>query len=140
MKSTNLPPKTERGARLRGQQSAHIRGQLIIWVNDINRVKKNAEEMSGDEDSGRYGEHLKTAGEESSSIESGACDTKYLLYEDEQDFKDYVKLGPLEVKLMTVESKKMPIHFQEKETPVKFYEDVRSPESHITYKMMKSFL
>ncbi|XP_010988684.3 coiled-coil domain-containing protein 83 [Camelus dromedarius] len=94
----------------------------------------------GDEDSGRYGEHLKTAGEESSSIESGACDTKYLLYEDEQDFKDYVKLGPLEVKLMTVESKKMPIHFQEKETPVKFYEDVRSPESHITYKMMKSFL
>ncbi|KAB1272327.1 Coiled-coil domain-containing protein 83 [Camelus dromedarius] len=94
----------------------------------------------GDEDSSRYGEHLKTAGEESSSIESGACDTKYLLYEDEQDFKDYVKLGPLEVKLMTVESKKMPIHFQEKETPVKFYEDVRSPESHITYKMMKSFL
>ncbi|XP_072825166.1 coiled-coil domain-containing protein 83 isoform X2 [Vicugna pacos] len=94
----------------------------------------------GDEDSGRYGEHLKTAGEESSSIESGACDTKYLLNEDEQDFKDYVKLGPLEVKLMTVESKKMPIHLQEKETPVKFYEDVRSPESHITYKMMKSFL
>nr|XP_031537314.1 coiled-coil domain-containing protein 83 [Vicugna pacos] len=94
----------------------------------------------GDEDSGRYGEHLKTAGEESSSIEFGACDTKYLLNEDEQDFKDYVKLGPLEVKLMTVESKKMPIHFQEKETPVKFYEDVRSPESHITYKMMKSFL
>ncbi|XP_010971719.2 coiled-coil domain-containing protein 83 isoform X1 [Camelus bactrianus] len=94
----------------------------------------------GNEDSGRYSEHLKTAGEESSSIESGACDTKYLLYEDEQDFKDYVKLGPLEVKLMTVESKKMPIHFQEKETPVKFYEDVRSPESHITYKMMKSFL
>ena len=54
--------------------------------------------------------------------------------------QDYVNLGPLEVKLMTVESKKMPIHFQEKETPVKFYEDVRSPESHITYKMMKSFL
>ncbi|XP_028356823.1 coiled-coil domain-containing protein 83 [Physeter macrocephalus] len=92
------------------------------------------------EDSSRYGQHLKTDEEESSSIEIGASDMKYLLYEDERDFKDYVNLGPLEVKLMTVESKKMPIHFQEKETPVKFYEDVRSRESHITYKMMKSFL
>nr|XP_005903538.1 PREDICTED: coiled-coil domain-containing protein 83 [Bos mutus] len=88
----------------------------------------------------RFGQLLKIDEEESSSIEFGASDMKYLLYEDEQDFKDYVNLGPLEVKLMTVESKKMPIHFQEKETPVKFYEDVRSPESHITYKMMKSFL
>ncbi|XP_061058747.1 coiled-coil domain-containing protein 83 [Eubalaena glacialis] len=92
------------------------------------------------EESSRYGQHLKIDEEESSSIEFGASDMKYLLYEDERDFKDYVNLGPLEVKLMTVESKKMPIHFQEKETPVKFYEDVRSPESHITYKMMKSFL
>ncbi|XP_029064959.1 coiled-coil domain-containing protein 83 [Monodon monoceros] len=90
------------------------------------------------EDSSRYSQHLKID-EESSSIEFGASDMKYLLYEDERDFKDYVNLGPLEVKLMTVESKKMPIHFQE-ETPVKFYDDVRSPESHITYKMMKSFL
>ncbi|XP_057551415.1 coiled-coil domain-containing protein 83 [Hippopotamus amphibius kiboko] len=92
------------------------------------------------EESSRYGQHLKIDEEESSSIEFGASDMKYLLYEDEQDFKDYVNLGPLEVKLMTVESKKMPIHFQKKETPVKFYEDVRSPESHITYKMMKSLL
>ncbi|XP_062950940.1 coiled-coil domain-containing protein 83 [Cynocephalus volans] len=76
---------------------------------------------------------------ESSSTEFGGPDTKYLLYEDEQDFKDYVKLGPLEVKLMSVQSKKMPIHSQEKEMPVKFDEDVRSPESLITYKMMKSF-
>ncbi|XP_024619393.1 coiled-coil domain-containing protein 83 [Neophocaena asiaeorientalis asiaeorientalis] len=90
------------------------------------------------EDSSRYSQHLKID-EESSSIEFGASDMKYLLYEDERDFKDYVNLGPLEVKLMTVESKKMPIHFQE-ETPDKFYDDVRSPESHITYKMMKSFL
>ncbi|XP_070313274.1 coiled-coil domain-containing protein 83 isoform X3 [Odocoileus virginianus] len=88
----------------------------------------------------RLGQLLEIDEEESSRIEFGASDMKYLLYEDEQDFKDYVNLGPLEVKLMTVESKKMPIHFQEKETPVKFYEDVRSPESHITYKMMKSFL
>uniref|UniRef100_A0A8C3W1Y7 Coiled-coil domain containing 83 n=1 Tax=Catagonus wagneri TaxID=51154 RepID=A0A8C3W1Y7_9CETA len=92
------------------------------------------------EDSSRYSKHLKIDEEESSSIAFGASDMKYLLYEDEQDFKDYVNLGPLEVKLMTMESKKKPIHFQEKEIPVKFYEDVRSPESHITYKMMKSFL
>ncbi|XP_065793031.1 coiled-coil domain-containing protein 83 [Muntiacus reevesi] len=88
----------------------------------------------------RLGQLLVIDEEESSRIEFGACDMKYLLYEDEQDFKDYVNLGPLEVKLMTVEGKKMAIHFQEKETPVKFYEDVRSPESHITYKMMKSFI
>ncbi|XP_054432145.1 coiled-coil domain-containing protein 83 [Pteronotus mesoamericanus] len=75
-----------------------------------------------------------------SCTEFGVSDMKYLLYEDEQDFKSYTKLGPLQVKLMRVESKKMPIHFQEKEAPVKFNEDVRSPESHITYKMMKSFL
>uniref|UniRef100_A0A2K6T5A4 Coiled-coil domain containing 83 n=1 Tax=Saimiri boliviensis boliviensis TaxID=39432 RepID=A0A2K6T5A4_SAIBB len=83
---------------------------------------------------------VKTAEEESSCTESGDTDVQYLLYEEEKDFKDYVNLGPLGVKLMSVESKKMPIHFQEKEIPVKPYEDIRSPESHITYKMMKSFL
>ncbi|XP_007448892.1 PREDICTED: coiled-coil domain-containing protein 83 isoform X1 [Lipotes vexillifer] len=91
------------------------------------------------EDSSRYGQHLKID-EESSSIEFGASDMKYLLYEDEWDFTDYVNLGPLEMKLMTVESKKMPVHVQEEETPVKFYDDARGPESHITYKMMKSLL
>uniref|UniRef100_A0A2K5SCV6 Coiled-coil domain containing 83 n=1 Tax=Cebus imitator TaxID=2715852 RepID=A0A2K5SCV6_CEBIM len=85
-------------------------------------------------------QYVKTAEEEGSCTESGDTDVKYLLYEDEKDFKDYVNLGPLGVKLMSVESKKMPIHFQEKEIPVKPYEDIRSPESHITYKMMKSFL
>ncbi|XP_054097367.2 coiled-coil domain-containing protein 83 isoform X3 [Callithrix jacchus] len=85
-------------------------------------------------------QYVKTVEEESSCTESGDTDVKYLLYEDEKDFKDYVNLGPLGVKLMSVESKKMPIHFQEKEIPVKFYEGIRSPESHITYKMMKSFL
>ncbi|XP_007944452.1 coiled-coil domain-containing protein 83 [Orycteropus afer afer] len=84
--------------------------------------------------------HLKTDEEESSCIEFGASEMKYLLYEDEQDFKDYVNLGPLEVKLMTVESQKMPIHFEEKEIPVKFYEDISNPQRHITYKMVKSFL
>ncbi|XP_045037988.1 coiled-coil domain-containing protein 83 isoform X2 [Desmodus rotundus] len=90
-------------------------------------------------DSVRPEQHLDTD-EVSSCPEFGASDLKYLLYEDEQDFKSYVNLGPLKVKLMRVDSKKMPIHFHEKEGPVKLNDDVRSPESHITHKMMKSFL
>ncbi|XP_018892581.4 coiled-coil domain-containing protein 83 isoform X4 [Gorilla gorilla gorilla] len=85
-------------------------------------------------------QYVKIDKEENSCTEFGDTDMKHLLYEDEKDFKDYVNLGPLGVKLMSVESKKMPIHFQEKEIPVKLYKDVRSPESHITYKMTKSFL
>ncbi|XP_059247532.1 coiled-coil domain-containing protein 83 isoform X2 [Mustela nigripes] len=92
------------------------------------------------EDGIRYAKQLQTDEENSSCIEFGPSDIKYLLYEDEKDFKDYVNLGPLQVKLMSVKSQKMPIHFQEKEIPVKCYEDVRRPESRITYKMMKSFL
>ncbi|XP_076969479.1 coiled-coil domain-containing protein 83 isoform X2 [Tamandua tetradactyla] len=91
------------------------------------------------EDSIRDALYLKKDEKESSCLEFGASDMTYLLYEDERDFKDYVNLGPLEVKLMSVESKKMPIHFQDKEVPVKFYEDVSSTENYITYKMMKSF-
>ncbi|XP_037378977.1 coiled-coil domain-containing protein 83 isoform X1 [Talpa occidentalis] len=77
---------------------------------------------------------------ESMCTESGISRMENLLYEDEQDFKDYVNLGPLAVKLMSVEGKKMSIHFQEAESPLKFYEDVRSPENRITYKIVKSFL
>ncbi|EGW05899.1 Coiled-coil domain-containing protein 83, partial [Cricetulus griseus] len=77
---------------------------------------------------------------DSSSIEIKGSVIHYLLHEDEQDFKDYVKLGPLALKLMSVEGKKMPIHFQEKETPLITYEDLKVPDNHITHKMMKSFL
>uniref|UniRef100_A0AC11BSC0 Coiled-coil domain containing 83 n=1 Tax=Ovis aries TaxID=9940 RepID=A0AC11BSC0_SHEEP len=115
--------------------------QLIdIKSRDVSSISFGSSGFHLSHKDSRLGQLLKIDEEESSSIEFGASDMKYLLYEDEQDFKDHVNLGPLEVKLMTVESKKMTIHFQEKETPVKFYEDVRSPESHITYKMMKSFL
>ncbi|XP_003780896.1 coiled-coil domain-containing protein 83 [Otolemur garnettii] len=89
-------------------------------------------------DSMRYIQSLRAQEQDSSSTEW--CDMKYLLYEDERDFKDYQNLGPLGVKLMSVKSKKMPIHFQEKESPIKFYEDVRSSGNRITYKMVKSFL
>ncbi|KAF5927077.1 hypothetical protein HPG69_018344 [Diceros bicornis minor] len=83
----------------------------------ISSVGSSALHLSH-EDSIGYGQYLKTDEGESSCIEFGTSDMKYLLYEDERDFKDYVKLGPLEVKLMSVEGKKMPIHFQEKENPV----------------------
>nr|XP_020022350.1 coiled-coil domain-containing protein 83 [Castor canadensis] len=92
------------------------------------------------EDSTTNVRNLKISEEDSSGTEYGGSSVKYLLYEDERDFKDYTNLGPLAVKLMCVQSKKMPIHFQEKEMPVKFYEDTSSPENHIIYKMMKSFL
>nr|XP_023420355.1 coiled-coil domain-containing protein 83 [Cavia porcellus] len=92
------------------------------------------------EDSGRTIHHLKTNEVESSCTKFRDSHMKYLLYEDEGDFKEHVDLGPLAVKLMRVESKKMPIHFQEKEISLKFDEDVSSPENRITYKMMKSFL
>ncbi|XP_028626408.1 coiled-coil domain-containing protein 83 [Grammomys surdaster] len=82
----------------------------------------------------------KTESKDGSSSETESSILKYLLREDEQDFKEYVNLGPLALKLMSVQGKKMPIHFQEKEIPVEFYEDMRSPESRITHKMMKTFL
>ncbi|EFB29207.1 hypothetical protein PANDA_005562, partial [Ailuropoda melanoleuca] len=116
-------------------QPAEVKGRDFM----SSSVESSASYLSHEDGIG-YAKHLKTDEENSSCIEFGASGMKYLLYEDEQDFKDYVNLGPLQVKLMSVESKKMPIHFQEKEIPVKCYEDVRIPESRITYKMMKSFL
>ncbi|XP_032751830.1 coiled-coil domain-containing protein 83 [Rattus rattus] len=82
----------------------------------------------------------KTGSKEGSCTEIEDPIVKYLVQEDEQDFKEYVNLGPLALKLMSVQGKKMPIHFQEKEIPIEFYEDMRNPESHITHKMMKTFL
>ncbi|GAB1292321.1 Coiled-coil domain-containing protein 83 [Apodemus speciosus] len=82
----------------------------------------------------------KTGSKDGSSTETEGSITRYLLHEDEQDFKEYVNLGPLALKLMTVQGKKMPIHFQEKDIPTEFYEDMRSPESRITHKMMKTFI
>ncbi|XP_027982596.1 coiled-coil domain-containing protein 83 isoform X2 [Eumetopias jubatus] len=116
-------------------QPAEVKGRDIT----SSSVESSALYLSHEHGIG-YAKQLKTDEENNPCVDFGTSDTKYLLYEDEQDFKDYVNLGPLQVKLMSVESKKMPIHFQEKEIPIKCYEDVKSPESHITYKMMKSFL
>nr|XP_048291116.1 coiled-coil domain-containing protein 83 isoform X1 [Myodes glareolus] len=77
-------------------------------------------------------------GSVSSSAEIEGSVMHYLLHEDEQDFKEYVNLGPVALKLLSVQGKRMPIHFQEKESPLKSYDDIQSPESHITHKMMKT--
>ncbi|EDL06754.1 coiled-coil domain-containing protein 83 isoform X1 [Mus musculus] len=83
----------------------------------------------------------KTVSKDGSNPEMESSITQHLLHEDEQDFKEYVNLGPLALKLMTVQGKKMPIHFQEKEIPAEVYEDMqRNPESHITHKLMKTFI
>ncbi|XP_008069428.1 coiled-coil domain-containing protein 83 [Carlito syrichta] len=114
-----------------------------VEVERRGRVSSSAESSAlhaSCENSAKDVQHLKVDAEKNSCTGFGDSNMKYLLHEDEQDFKDYVNLGPLGVKLMSVKSKKMPIHFQEKEMPVKFYDDISSPENRITYTMMKSFL
>ncbi|XP_043849646.1 coiled-coil domain-containing protein 83 [Dromiciops gliroides] len=71
-------------------------------------------------------------------IECGASDLSYLLYEDEKDFKEYTKLGPLEVKLMAIEGQKKPIHEAMKEMTKKDWEDAGKTENFITYRMIRS--
>ncbi|KAM7330508.1 hypothetical protein ACRRTK_009697 [Alexandromys fortis] len=80
----------------------------------------------------------KTEREGGSSTEMEDSVIHYLLHEDERDFKEYVNLGPVALKLLRVEGKKMPIHFQEKESPLKSYDDIQSPQSHITHKMLRA--
>ncbi|XP_050010320.1 coiled-coil domain-containing protein 83 [Alexandromys fortis] len=82
----------------------------------------------------------KTEREGGSSTEMEDSVIHYLLHEDERDFKEYVNLGPVALKLLRVEGKKMPIHFQEKESPLKSYDDIQSPQSHITHKMVNTLL
>ncbi|XP_067424885.1 coiled-coil domain-containing protein 83 isoform X2 [Emydura macquarii macquarii] len=65
-----------------------------------------------------------------------------LLYEDEKDFQEYLKLGPLETKLMSAVGRAMPIHEEMREMPSKcqFEDSFDTPKSegHITYQMIKS--
>ncbi|XP_048216590.1 coiled-coil domain-containing protein 83 [Perognathus longimembris pacificus] len=84
-------------------------------------------------------QRLKTLEGFGSWQELGGSPLNFLLYEDERDFKDYSNLGPLAVKLMSVQGKRMPIHAEEKEMPINVYEESRNPEAHVTYQMMKSF-
>ncbi|KAM6382197.1 coiled-coil domain-containing protein 83 [Alca torda] len=64
-----------------------------------------------------------------------------LLYEDEKDFQEYLKLGPLETKLMCVVGRAMPIHKEPEEMPSRTHiEDGISgkSESHITAQMIEA--
>ncbi|XP_075775528.1 coiled-coil domain-containing protein 83 [Pelodiscus sinensis] len=65
-----------------------------------------------------------------------------ILYEDEKDFQEYLKLGPLETKLMSAVGTAMPIHEELREMPSKCqFEDsfeTYKSEGHITYRMVKS--
>ncbi|XP_062441836.1 coiled-coil domain-containing protein 83 [Rhea pennata] len=64
-----------------------------------------------------------------------------LLYEDEKDFQEYLKLGPLETKLMCVVGRAMPIHKESQEMPSKsHFEDgfISKSDRHITAQMIKS--
>ncbi|NXK17051.1 CCD83 protein, partial [Arenaria interpres] len=64
-----------------------------------------------------------------------------LLYEDEKDFQEYLKLGPLETKLMCVVGRAMPIHKDPKEMPSRSHledEICGKSDQHITAKMIKA--
>ncbi|XP_036603412.1 coiled-coil domain-containing protein 83-like [Trichosurus vulpecula] len=65
---------------------------------------------------------------ENVSIRFSASDLSYLLYEDEKDFKEYTELGPLEVKLTTIEGQKKPIHEEVQEMTKKDWEDAWKTE------------
>ncbi|XP_038617874.1 coiled-coil domain-containing protein 83 isoform X2 [Tachyglossus aculeatus] len=79
--------------------------------------------------------------EDGRSSVSSASRLSYLLYQEEQDFKEYAKMGSLEVKFMCVEGLAMPIHQNEKEAPSRRErEALQEPGSHITHKMVQSLL
>ncbi|NWU51512.1 CCD83 protein, partial [Dromas ardeola] len=64
-----------------------------------------------------------------------------LLYENEKDFQEYLKLGPLETKLMCVVGRAMPIHKEPEEMLSRTHiEDGISgkSDSHITAQMIKA--
>ncbi|XP_038169372.1 coiled-coil domain-containing protein 83 [Arvicola amphibius] len=121
---------------------------MLPETDNEENLKSPAETESGEALNLLLGSHeasspediqlTKTEREGSSSTEIESSVIHCLLHEDEQDFKEYVNLGPVALKLLSVEGKRMPILFQEKESPLKSYDDIQSPESHITHKMVKT--
>ncbi|NXH72282.1 CCD83 protein, partial [Hydrobates tethys] len=64
-----------------------------------------------------------------------------LLYEDEKDFQEYLKLDPLETKLMCVVGRAMPIHEEPEEMPGRSHTEdgiIGKSEGHITAQMIKA--
>ncbi|GAB0180881.1 coiled-coil domain-containing protein 83 [Grus japonensis] len=64
-----------------------------------------------------------------------------LLHEDEKDFQEYLKLGPLETKLMCVVGRAMPIHKEPEEMPSRSHKEdgmIGKADGHITAQMIKA--
>ncbi|NXW45124.1 CCD83 protein, partial [Nyctiprogne leucopyga] len=64
-----------------------------------------------------------------------------LLYEDEKDFQEYLKLGPLETELMCAVGRAMPIHKEPEETPSGSHKEdgiIGKSDGHITAQMIKA--
>ncbi|XP_055557658.1 coiled-coil domain-containing protein 83 isoform X1 [Falco biarmicus] len=64
-----------------------------------------------------------------------------LLYKAEEDFQEYLKLGPLETKLMCVVGRAMPIHEEPEEMPSRSHTEdgvIGKSDGHITAQMIKA--
>ncbi|KFQ58257.1 Coiled-coil domain-containing protein 83, partial [Pelecanus crispus] len=64
-----------------------------------------------------------------------------LLYEDEHDFQEYLKLGPLETNLLCVVGRAMPIHKEPEEMPGRSHAEdgiIGKSDRHITAQMIKA--
>ncbi|NXO55106.1 CCD83 protein, partial [Aramus guarauna] len=64
-----------------------------------------------------------------------------LLHEDEKDFQEYLKLGPLETKLMCVVGRAMPIHKEPEEMASRSHKEdgmTGKADRHITAQMIKA--
>ncbi|KFW91055.1 Coiled-coil domain-containing protein 83, partial [Phalacrocorax carbo] len=64
-----------------------------------------------------------------------------LLYEDEKDFQECLKLGPLETELLCVVGRAMPIHKEPEEMPGGSHTEdgiTGKSEGHITAQMIKA--
>ncbi|KAM5245951.1 coiled-coil domain-containing protein 83 [Ctenodactylus gundi] len=122
------------------EAETYTEGKTELQPDASNLEAKSSSFHLSPKDSARDTRHPSVNEEDCLCTEYGESHLKYLLYEDERDFKEYVNLGPLAVKLMSVASQKMPIHLQNKEVSAKFDDDVSSPENYITYRMMKAFL
>ncbi|XP_028903671.1 coiled-coil domain-containing protein 83 isoform X1 [Ornithorhynchus anatinus] len=72
---------------------------------------------------------------------SSASGLGSLLYQEDQDFREYTEMGSLDVKFMRVEGLAMPIHKDEKEVPDRReYQGLQEPGCHITRRTAKSLL
>ncbi|KFQ26485.1 Coiled-coil domain-containing protein 83, partial [Merops nubicus] len=70
---------------------------------------------------------------------SSALDSVF--YEDERDFQEYLKLGPLETGLMCVVGRAMPIHKEPEEMPSRSPREdgiMGKSDRHITAQMIKA--